>query len=646
MELSQGTLSTIMTGGQVDTPIMQILGSKKISGAGDNERYRLLVSDGVHVNSFAMLATQLNEKIRNGDLSDNTIVRIKRYITSVVPNSGKGEKRVMIILDVEVVAPGSKVGGRIGNPQSWSVDGPAPAATPAPAPTPKVEPKEQYDPPMSCGVSSASMNGSAAAPYPQLRPSPQKQAPVNHGGFGGGFGNNIRSPNKGMGGMELHPNMHVNPIVSLTPYQNKWAIKARVLSKTNVRTWSNSKGEGKLFSFDLADDTGEIRVTAFRDQCDKFYDMIEIGKVYILSKGQVKAANKKFSSLNNDYELTLGNESQILPVHDEDTSIPQIKFNFVPLSEIESMENGTNVDIIGVAKSTNDLYAFTSKTTNKDLKKREVTVVDKSNTAVTVTLWGQLAEDFDGSSQPVVAMKGGRINEFGGAKSVSAPGNGTFQINPDIPEAHQLKGWFDAEGANANFKSISARSGAGGGMDNSLITLKEARDRNLGSSGNDYYNCKASVIMIKSENALYNACPAENCNKKVIDHQNGMYRCEKCNREYPNYKPRLLLQMNVGDWSDNSWITLFQDQAEVVLGHTAEILDDYKINNLEAYQQVFQQATFKSFTFRLRAQVQTYNDEQRLRTTGMVVKKIDHKAYCASLLSQLKELSGMGTVAN
>ena len=97
-------------------------------------------------------------------------------------------------------------------------------------------------------------------------------------GFGGGFGNNIRSPNvnRGMGGMELTPNTHTHPIASLTPYQNKWAIKARVTGKTHIKTWANSKGEGKLFSFDLVDESGEIRVTAFRDQCDKFYDLIEV----------------------------------------------------------------------------------------------------------------------------------------------------------------------------------------------------------------------------------------------------------------------------------------------------------------------------------------------------------------------------------
>lgn len=42
----------------------------------------------------------------------------------------------MIILDVEVVAPGSEVGERIGSPVNWSGDGPAPNAAPAAAPNP------------------------------------------------------------------------------------------------------------------------------------------------------------------------------------------------------------------------------------------------------------------------------------------------------------------------------------------------------------------------------------------------------------------------------------------------------------------------------------------------------------------------------
>lgn len=56
----------------------------------------------------------------------------------------------------------------------------------------------------------------------------------------------------------------------------RWVIKARVMSKSDIRTWNNARGEGKLFSMDLCDDSGEIRATAFKNECDKFYDMIQV----------------------------------------------------------------------------------------------------------------------------------------------------------------------------------------------------------------------------------------------------------------------------------------------------------------------------------------------------------------------------------
>lgn len=69
-----------------------VQGNKRIAGNAANERYRLLVSDGIHLNSFAMLATQLNEKVSSGELADYTIVRINRHIVSMVTNQGRGEK--------------------------------------------------------------------------------------------------------------------------------------------------------------------------------------------------------------------------------------------------------------------------------------------------------------------------------------------------------------------------------------------------------------------------------------------------------------------------------------------------------------------------------------------------------------------------
>lgn len=50
---------------------------------------------------------------------------------------------------------------------------------------------------------------------------------------------------------------------------------------------------------------------------------------------------------------------------------------------------------------------------------------------------------------------------------------------------------------------------------------------------------------MKKENFMYQACSSEGCNKKVMDLGNGLYRCEKCARETPNFKWRLLLMVRL-----------------------------------------------------------------------------------------------------
>lgn len=79
-----------MRGGDYPSPVMQVLGSKKInSGNPDKERYRILLSDGRHTISFAMLTTQSNDS--SGSLENFSVIRIDKFITSVINNAGKGD---------------------------------------------------------------------------------------------------------------------------------------------------------------------------------------------------------------------------------------------------------------------------------------------------------------------------------------------------------------------------------------------------------------------------------------------------------------------------------------------------------------------------------------------------------------------------
>lgn len=85
-------------------------------------------------------------------------------------------------------------------------------------------------------------------------------------------------------------NITVYPIEGLSPYQNKydstaivayfrWTIRVRVTYKSEIKEWHNQRGQGRLFTVNFLDETGEIRATGFNDQVDAFYHILQEGNV-------------------------------------------------------------------------------------------------------------------------------------------------------------------------------------------------------------------------------------------------------------------------------------------------------------------------------------------------------------------------------
>lgn len=256
-------------------PIMQLLSIKKVGPPQNGaDRYRVIVSDGEHFLQ-SMLATQVNELVENGQLVKNSIAVVERFTCNPV-GDGKGYalcsrfcsrpdasySRLLIILEMTpLVTEAEKIGSPVavpGSPGSGTSSKPVSSAGP-PAPT--------------------------SAPPATTAP-PQYTAPKP------AMTNN-------------NPQRHVFPIEGLSPYQNNWTIRAKVKQKSDIRTFSNARGEGKVFSVTLMDETGEIKATAFNNNVDEFYPKFQEGKMYYVSKGQVNLAKKKFNNVNNEYELGL-----------------------------------------------------------------------------------------------------------------------------------------------------------------------------------------------------------------------------------------------------------------------------------------------------------------------------------------------------
>lgn len=66
-------------------------------------------------------------------------------------------------------------------------------------------------------------------------------------------------------------------------------------------------------------------------------------KVYYISRCQLKPANKQFSSLKNDYEMTFTNDTTVTECHDVVDSIPTTQYSFVKIDKVAHIEVGTSI---------------------------------------------------------------------------------------------------------------------------------------------------------------------------------------------------------------------------------------------------------------------------------------------------------------
>lgn len=377
--------------------------------------------------------------------------------------------------------------------------------------------------------------------------------------FSGGFGGQGMAA--GHGG--------VQPIVSLTPFLGgKHTIKARVVDKGDVKTWDKPNSSGKLFSCTLIDETASIRATFFNDGVDNWFNVVNNGVVLLLTGGSVKNANRKFSSVNNDYELSFDGKAHVTACNDASTSIPTQRYSFVPISVLKTKEPNSVVDILGVVARVQETSKITQKSTMTELTKRSVTIADQG-AMVDVTLWNDQAEQFSLPVGTVIAMKTLRIGTFDGV-SLSSARNSTFEVNPRIPDADALRKWFAATNGEGVQTLTTGRQMSEANFTNLGRKFFSAIDReNLGRGEKpDYIEVRVIPTHAKADSLFYDACPQ--CNKKVQPAPDGTYRCEKCDRSLTHPTSRYMCSVLVSDNVQAKWVTLFDEAATQFWGLPAK----------------------------------------------------------------------------
>ncbi|KAG4381560.1 hypothetical protein GLYMA_15G174100v4 [Glycine max] len=441
------------------------------------------------------------------------------------------------------------------------------------------------------------------------------------------------------------------PIAALNPYQGRWAIKARVTAKGDLRRYNNARGDGKVFSFDLLDsDGGEIRVTCFNAVVDRFYNVIEVGKVYMISKGSLKPAQKNFNHLKNEWEILLESSSMVELCPDEDGSIPRQQFSFRPISDIENVDNNSILDVIGVVTSVNPSVPILRKN-GMETQRRILSLKDSSGSSVELTLWGefcnregqQLQDMVDAGFFPILAVKTGKVNDFSG-KSIGSISTTQLFINPDFPEAHSLREWFELVGKDSASLSISKDIIPGALKNEVRKTVSQIKDEGLGRSDKpDWITVRAAILFIKTDTFCYTACPLmigdRQCNKKVTRLGNTRWQCDRCNQEFEECDYRYLLQVQILDGTGLAWVTAFQEAGEEIMDYSAKDLYFLKHEEQddEKFGEIIKSRLFNQFMFRLKIKEELYGDEQKVKITVVKADKVNYSSESRYMLDTISK---------
>lgn len=269
------SLSSIFHNGFFQCPVyFQVLDIIKI-GSDLDFCYRLIISDSKYWTSFAIISSELNHVMGFEDLRKFSIIEVEEFeIFAMNHSEYKNNQNVIFIKKFIVIAASSRV-DVIGDPKELHINE-----------IPKLYKLQEV--PLS------------------------KQSVLNS---------------------SIEKDDVFSSVNELRCELKNWVIKVRVVGKYPIKNWNNAKGSGKLFSFYVMDNTGLIRIIAFRELAEKFHNFIEDDKVYSISNGQIKVADENFSTLSNDYEMILIKDSKIKQELDDD--IPPIpKYDLVSLIDV------------------------------------------------------------------------------------------------------------------------------------------------------------------------------------------------------------------------------------------------------------------------------------------------------------------------
>lgn len=317
-------------------------------------------------------------------------------------------------------------------------------------------------------------------------------------------------------------------------------------------------------------------------------------------------------------------------------------------------EKEMRVDITWAISLRADVAEIITRNTGQPRSKREITIVDSSETCVDLTLWGnkiQAVGHIGPSDFPAVLVQSAfvffwklisciadaRVDEYNGRK-LSSVGLTTLTVNPPSDEAKRVLKWFSTEGHSmmGRFQALTQASWSdqrGDTTRRTISEIKEAATRIPETELEDkglWSSCRATLARINRDRQYYwLACPT--CQRKVT-YPGGndgfgtgeveVAFCGTCQKEVEQPVRRYILQVDIADAGSSGVLTCqaMGDRGTMLMGglsaddlvalteRVADWMSIYKSAN-----DCFIDRLSRVYIFKIQAKAERYRDETTVK---------------------------------
>ncbi|XP_076951291.1 replication protein A 70 kDa DNA-binding subunit B-like [Bidens hawaiensis] len=136
----------------------------------------------------------------------------------------------------------------------------------------------------------------------------------------------------------------------------------------------------------------------------------------------------------------------------------------------------------------------------------------------------------------------------------------------------------------------------------------------------------------------YRAC--KSCNKKVTGDEGTGYSCQSCKKTPAECNLRYILSAKFTSATGGAWITAFGDDAEKIIGCSADELDHTRAHgDGSSYQTQLNKATWAPHLLRLMVATQQYKNEKKQKITAKAVTPVDYAGESKFLLDKISTMT-------